>query len=309
MAGNVWEWTSTLERAYPYQANDGREDINANGKRIMRGGSYIHSARNIRCADRHAFVPGTRDGYIGFRVARGQAKQTAHIELDWCDVPAGEFWMGNDPRAFHDLALPSEYSQYFISLPEFFIAQMPVTNAEYEMFTQATDYSAPSHWVENKIPRGKENHPATNVSWDDARAFCEWSGTRLLTEAEWEKAARGIDGRVYPWGNEPPDESRANYAQDVKTHSTTSVNQFLRGASPYGVLDLAGNVWEWVSSLYREYPYNARDGREDLDSRAQRVLRGGSFYSPNENFIRCAARSLSYPQRRRDHIGFRVARK
>jgi formylglycine-generating enzyme required for sulfatase activity len=95
----------------------------------------------------------------------------------------------------------------------------------------------------------------------------------------------------------------------VKTEATTPVDQFPRGASPYGALDLAGNVWEWASSVYRAYPYDANDGREDLDSRAQRVLRGGSFYSPNENFIRCAARSLSYPQRRRDHIGFRVARK
>jgi len=232
----------------------------------------------------------------------------------WVKIPAGTFLMGSDPASD---AVPdaNESPRHRVYLDLFQISRTPITNAQYEKFVRATNYSAPGHWLNGAVPPELRDHPVTYVDWRDAKAFCEWAGVRLPTEAEWEKAARGPstaaqdDARLWPWGNEPPNASRANYARDVKTDGTTSVDQFPRGTSPYGVLDLAGNVWEWVSSLYREYPYDANDGRENLDSHAQRVLRGGSFYSPNENFIRCAARSLSYPQRRRDHIGFRVARK
>lgn len=235
-----------------------------------------------------------------------------HLALEWVDIPSGEFQMGNDPRVFQDLALPNECPSHSISLAEFCIAQTPITNTEFALFVRATNHPAPVHWIGDDIPQGQENHPVTHVSWDSAQEFCEWASVRLLTEAEWEKAARGPslgDSRVYPWGGGIPHPPCANYAQDVKTHSTTPVDQYPGGASPYGVFDMAGNVWEWTSSVLAYYPYRFDDGREDLSSRAQRVLRGGSFYSPSESYIRCASRSSSYPQRRRDHIGFRVAKK
>lgn len=312
MAGNAWEWTSSLAHPYPYRADDGREDPSRPEARTVRGSSYTHTAREIRAADRHSFAPGTRGPYLGFRVARTIPAQPTPLALAWVDIPAGEFPMGNDPRSFHDLALPNEYPVHSIRLPEFSIAQTPVTNAEYALFTRAVQHPAPAHWIHDEIPRAKEKHPVTNISWDSAQAFCAWADVRLLTEAEWEKAARGAcagDARVYPWGNQMPKTPCANFGQDVKTQSTTPVDQFPSGASPYGALDMAGNIWEWTSSVLADYPYDADDAREDPTSRAHRVLRGGSFYSPNENYIRCASRSSSYPQRRRDHIGFRVAKK
>jgi formylglycine-generating enzyme required for sulfatase activity len=312
LAGNAWEWTSSLAREYPYAANDGREDPTGGEARIVRGGSYTHDARGIRAADRHSFVPGTQCVYLGFRVARTSAAEPTPLALEWVDIPAGEFQMGNDPRSFHDLALPNECPAHSIPLAEFSIAQTPVTNAEYETFVRATHHLVPAHWIGDNIPPEKENHPVTNVSWDSAQDFCQWASVRLLTEAEWEKAARGArlgNARVYPWGDEIPQAPCANYGQDVKTHSTTPVDQYPVGASPYGVFDMAGNVWEWTSSVLTDYPYRMDDGREDVTSRAHRVLRGGSFYSPSESYIRCASRSSSYPQRRRDHIGFRVAKK
>ena len=258
LAGNAWEWTNSLAFGYPYEAHDGRENLTESGARIVRGGSYTHTARDIRAADRHSFVPSTQDEYIGFRVARTNASEATPVVFEWVDIPGGEFLMGNGPRRFHDLALPNEWPSHSISLAEFSIAQTPVTNTDYEDFVRDTSYPAPAHWIGNDIPPDKENHPVTNVSWDDAQVFCRWANVRLLTEAEWEKAARGVgsgDARVYPWGNEISDAPSANYGQDVKTHSTTSVYQFPSGASPYGVLDMAGNVWEWTSSALADYPY------------------------------------------------------
>lgn len=312
LAGNVWEWTSSLARPYPYNGRDGREDLDRAEARTVRGGSYTHSAREIRTTDRHSFVPGTPCVYLGFRVARTSAAAPTPIAFEWVDIPAGEFLMGSDPRPFHDLALPNEYPAHSVALADFSLAQTPVTNTDYEGFVRAKEYLPPPHWVGGEIPAGKEHHPVTNVSWDSARQFCQWADVRLPSEAEWEKAARGESAggaRVYPWGNEMPPMPCANYGRDVKTHSTTPVEQFSLGASSYGVFDMAGNVWEWTSSVLAEYPYCADDGREDLESRAHRVLRGGSFYSPSASYIRCASRSSSYPQRQRDHIGFRVAKK
>ena len=168
-----------------------------------------------------------------------------------------------------------------LSLPEFYIGKVPVTNAQYAGFVKATRRKAPDHWEKGAIPAGKAEHPVVNVSWEDAVAFCRWLSEatrrsfRLPSEAEWEKAARGADGRIYPWGNQAPDEKRCNFG--MKIGDTTPVGKYPDGASPCGALDMAGNVWEWTGSIFKPYPYAPDDGREDPGSRAQRVLRGGSF--------------------------------
>ena len=119
---------------------------------------------------------------------------------------------------------------------------------------KATRQVAPEHWKKDQIPAGKENHPVVYVSWQDAVAFCRWlseasvKAIRLPTEAEWEKAARGADGRIWPWGNQQPTEKLCNF--DMKVRDTTLVRAAIpTGASPYGALDMAGNVWEWTPSL------------------------------------------------------------
>jgi formylglycine-generating enzyme required for sulfatase activity len=228
--------------------------------------------------------------------------------IDWVTIPAGEFVMGSDGANVLD-----ESPAHRVFVQAFRIARTPVTNAQYKRFTDATNYPPPGHWVGGEIPKRLRDHPVTYVSWFDANAFAEWLGARLPTEAEWEKAARGPAGetgeaRLFPWGDAPADASRAHFAQDVKRTGTCSVYAHSNGASFYGILDPAGNVWEWVSSVYRVYPYRADDGREDSTAHGERVLRGGSFYSASEKFIRATTRSSSFPTRRRDHIGFRVAR-
>lgn len=314
MAGNVWEWTNTLYRRYPYQVDDGREDPLTQGVRVVRGGSYNHDLRQIRCAARDGIAAGARDVYIGFRVAASAASPI--LPLDWVTIPAGAFLLGSTPTPRHlaepTAVLPSEMPQHPVHVAEFRIAQTPVTNAAYAEFVQATRHPAPAHWFANGVPPSLAQHPVTHVDWHDAQAFCAWAHVRLPTEAEWEKAARGPLSeaglvRSYPWGNAPPDARRLNYRRTGKRTTTTPVDHYPLGASPYGVLDMAGNVWEWMSSAYAPYPYAAPDGREDLQTGAQRVLRGGSFASPSARYVRCAMRSLSYPTRRREHIGFRVA--
>jgi formylglycine-generating enzyme required for sulfatase activity len=304
MAGNVWEWTSSAYQRYPYQPKDGREDLGFDNPRVVRGGSYNHSDWNVRCADRQWFSPTARDVYIGFRVAEsGDAE--SRLPMDWATIPDGDFLMGSCAREYPLRSPVDELPQHTVHVPGFRISRTLITNLQYKEFVEATGHRTPGHWVNNAIPPEQENHPVTYVDWDDCTSFCAWAGVRMPTEAEWEKAARGTDGRLYPWGNQEPDQLLCNYRHNIRTVTTTPVEAHAVGASPYGVLDLAGNVWEWVSSLHRPYPYRMDDGREDQASREQRALRGGSFYSSAEH-LRCAFRSKSYPTRRRDHIGFRV---
>jgi formylglycine-generating enzyme required for sulfatase activity len=169
----------------------------------------------------------------------------------------------------------------------------------------------PKHWEDGEIPSGKEDHPVVNVSWEDAMDFCQWlsqetgKGFVLPSEAEWEKAARGTAGRIYPWGDEPPTPDLCNFGYNVG--GTTPVGKYSpKGDSPYGCADMAGNVWEWTRSLYEDYPYDPDDGREDLEASGRRVLRGGAFSLP-EVVVRCAGRNHGYgPSNRNLNLGFRV---
>ena len=262
------------------------------------------------------------------------------IEFDWVEISAGPFLMGSD-KAMDPQAYDDELPQHTVTLPRYRIARVPVTVAQFAVFVQATGHVTTAEkegsswtwtgkWEQVKgamwrAPRGpgsdvsqKGEHPVTCVSWLDAAAFCTWAGVRLPSEAEWEKAARGSstgsgDGRIYPWGNEAPDANRCNFNMNVK--DTTAVGQYPKGLSPYGVLDMAGNVWEWTSSAWGKgfekpdfaYPYNPGDGREDQSSTdVRRVLRGGSWNNEARN-VRSANRNRNDPGNRNDNAGFRVA--
>jgi eukaryotic-like serine/threonine-protein kinase len=159
-----------------------------------------------------------------------------------------------------------------------------------------TDYFSNSRYA---------NHPVVTVDWNMANAYCSWADRRLPTEAEWEKAARGTDGRIYPWGNDAPNDTLLNYNQNVG--GTTEVRNYPSGKTIYGAYDMAGNVWEWVSSLHKPYPYDATDGREDMSSSGDRVLRGGSW-GGDDDFARSASRNRLDPSYANDDIGFRCAR-
>ena len=220
--------------------------------------------------------------------------------------------MGSD-KAKDSQTYGDELPQHTVTLGTYRIGRTPVTNAQYKVFVGATGSQAPGHWSNGGIPRGKEDHPVISVSLQDAQAFCQWAGARLPTEAEWEKAARGTDGRIYPWGNEAPDKDRCNFNMNVK--DTTPVGRYLVGASPYGVLDMAGNVWEWTSSAWGKsvskpdfaYPYGPGDGREDQSrTDVRRVLRGGSWDLVARD-VRSASRNWDNPGSRYDDVGFRVA--
>jgi len=233
-------------------------------------------------------------------------------------IPAGAFTMGSNGG--HDDERPAHQVQ----VAAFEIDRLPVTNARFAEFLNAVgthnnngerlfdddDPDARIHrqgtrWIADK---GFENHPVIEVSWPGARDYCAWRNKRLPTEAEWEKTARGTDGRKYPWGNAPPDHTRGQFA--ARFNDTAPVDAFPAGASPYGVLDMAGNAWEWVSSAYRPYPYNAHDGREDQKAGPVRATRGGGHDSPAEEITTTQrGRYLSRNPRSGHHnIGFRCAK-
>lgn len=234
-------------------------------------------------------------------------------EPEWITILAGEFLMGERSE------------QHKLYLPEYQISRVPITNAQYALFIKATEYQAPMHFEAGRPPKGKESHPVVNITWYDALAYCAWlskmtgKNISLPSEAEWEKAARGDkDKRGYPWGDEF-DASRCN-TRELGLGDTSPVGIFLEGASPYGVLDMSGNVWEWTRSLYSPYPYRQDDGREKFMSEAEyqkirekgidweklaRGLRGGSFYT-NEDWACCAFRYQFAPDVGIRYFGFRI---
>ncbi len=159
------------------------------------------------------------------------------------------------------------------------------------------------------VEPGFEQHPVNEVTWRGAREFCAWRGARLPTEAEWEAAARGRTGRTYPWGEEAPTPDRAVYGR--RSNETEAVGGRPAGATPEGVHDLAGNVAEWTSTLYRPYPYRADDGREDPEAAGERVTRGGDHvFDVEPGRLRAAFRAgfSRAPLVGHRHIGFRCAR-
>jgi len=301
LAGNVAEWVATAYRPYP---SDGLEPEGGEPG-VVRGGSFLQQANELRCSFRQPMLPGARDHYVGFRVAATESKPL--LPFDWIEIPGGEIEIGRDAVARGGPMRADELPRHLVDLPAYDLSLAPVTNAQYAIFVEQGGAEPPTHWAGAAPAPGLRAHPVTFVDWFEARAFCAWAGWRLPTEAEWEKGARGTDGRIYPWG-EAEDAAKTVIGAGLKHGSTAPVGSRAEGASPYGLLDMAGNVWEWVSSSYRPYPFAPGDGREDPDVCSERVLRGGSFASPDLSYARCAMRSRSLSRRRQATIGFRVAR-
>ena len=200
-----------------------------------------------------------------------KSKPPGPIDFDWVSIPAGEFLMGSDPSVDSD-ARGNEQPQHTVYLSDYRISRTPVTVAQFAAFVEAEGYVTTAEkegssygytgekwdWIKGaywRQPRGpdshvydKADHPVTSVSWHDAVAFCQWAGVQLPTEAQWEKAARGADGRIYPWGNEKPTEALCNFG--MKIGDTTPVERYEAGKSLYGCLDMAGNVLEWTADWF-----------------------------------------------------------
>jgi len=236
-------------------------------------------------------------------------------EMEFIRIPSGEFWMGSDPNK-DPLTVLNEKPQHKIILPDYWIGRFPVTNQQYRAFVQATGYRNPQHWEMGSFTASKANHPVDFLNWEDGLAFCTWLAgktaalgqpvrVRLPSEAEWEKAARGPDGRIFPWGDEAASSSFCNFNRQL--WDTSKIGYYSpEGDSPYGCVDMAGNVYEWTASLDQPYPYLVNAGREDLTAAGLRVARGGSWADGNQG-VRAASRGGFNPADRVSNHGFRCA--
>jgi serine/threonine protein kinase len=203
------------------------------------------------------------------------------IYMEWVVIPAGEFLFSEELKK--------------VFLPDFEIARFPVTNQQYHDFLIANPgHPAPESWKSREYPLGKGEHPVVGVSYQDAIAFCQWFGCRLPNEEEWEKAARGIDGRSFPWGEDWQEGLYCNN-YDTRIGGTSPVDKFSAGRSPYEIWDMAGNVWEWTSSEAQGGPFI-------------HVMRGGSWRLFSKYAVQATARSMLLSEEKRDDLGFRCAR-
>lgn len=242
--------------------------------------------------------------------------------LGFVEIPAGTFTMGSDPaadpRAFENEHWPAGRTRGTVGLPAFAIGRYEVTVAQFRAFVAAAGVT-----VDPAALRAPPDHPVASVSWPDALAYCRWleatlrewpatppplrgwldAGWRITlpSEAEWEKAARGADGRVYPWGDVP----RRDRARFGGADGPAPAGGFDCPECPFGLRDMSGNVWELTRSPYQPYPYDESDDDDDLAADALFVMRGGSFQDPASN-VRAAVRGGADPGARRPFIGFRV---
>ena len=304
------EFYQALAAGLPVDAcvGEARKAIKVSGNELEWGTPVLFS----RAADGRVLVLPEGD-------ARPLIAKKAPHEPETVLIPGGPFIMGS---ASGDAIPADETPSHRVDLPDYRIGKTPVTNAQYAVFLkQVAGQAMPqrSGWFLREPPSGKENHPVTGVTWHDAVAYCAWLSAqtgrryRLPSEAEWEKAARGRTGLVFPWGNEWR-EDHCNVAGD----DTTPVDTFPQGASPYAILDLVGNVQEWTQTLWGgdaqttayPYPYRSDDGREDVTAdsrlvRVYRVHRGGSYKDKPED-LRAACRRVSEVGSALAWRGFRV---
>lgn len=242
-------------------------------------------------------------------VATEPRKEQTLLDTEFVHIPSGEFIMGSQPADDPD-ASNDESPQHQVYVEGFDISRYPVTNAQYAAYAR-------DKGVHVVVSKGALSHPVVGISWYEAQAYCRWASgqlgreVRLPSEEEWEKAARGVDGRIYPWGDEW-NPGRANSIETERVE-TTPVDSFPKGVSPYGVADMSGNVWEWTASPYDKAKYQfdvlKRDRASPAESErpiAHRVIRGGSFGSSMRE-LRCANRGRHNPHSGSRNVGFRIA--
>lgn len=240
-----------------------------------------------------------RKGVIG--VAEAAEKDIISDLKDMVLIPAGEFPMGTDDR------LRDEKPLHVVYIRAFYIDRFEVTNEDYKKFTSASGYYAPDNWEYGRYPSGKGKHPVIFVNWNDADAYCKWRGKRLPREREWEKAARGADGLIYPWGNKWDMNKSNNPLRGYE--GTMEVGSFEAGKSPYGLYDMSGNVWEWVDDYYLSHP--GSDAVSPEFGQKYRMLKGGSWMDCS--FYTCGIsapvfnRSFFDSSTKNDSFGFRCA--
>jgi serine/threonine-protein kinase len=219
-------------------------------------------------------------------------------------VPSGSFTMGSQPHVVG----PNEEPPHVVYLDDYWIDKYEVTNAQYRMCEQAGVCDAPSEvssYTRGLIYGSSEydDYPVTFVNWYQANKYCSWAGRHLPSEAEWEKAARGTDGRLYPWGNENPNRALLNFRGDVDF--TTQVGSYPAGASPYGAFDMAGNVWEWVNDWYKWDYYISSPSKNPPGPATgdDKVLRGG-FWGDNSGWVSSVSRQRCNPENSFCYYGF-----
>ncbi len=221
--------------------------------------------------------------------------------VEMIEIPAAKCRIGTNTPGREE-----ENPEHLVTISRFFIDKYEVTNLQYKEFIEVTGHRAPPHWRNRTFPDArKANHPIVNVSWEDANAYAGWTGKRLPTEAEWERACL-VDGRdEYPWGKSANADC-ANY--DNPDSKTTEVTRFDRGKSGLGVWDMCGNVGEWVSDWFDKDYYNVSPDEDPPGPSAgfQRVFRGGAFHE-NRMGIRGKSRHFAMPQASNDYLGFRCA--
>jgi formylglycine-generating enzyme required for sulfatase activity len=273
---------------------------------------YIDALWELQDGQRDTLVHLGSPPQAGLRGDAGQATvkggvPEVSIARSFVELPGGAFRMGSEDGT------DDEKPVHQVTLSPFRIARYPVTNTEYAAFVEDRGVAPPAHWEDGQIPEGKANHPVVQVLWTDASAYCAWLTQRLdlkgrervclPTEAQWEYAAKGTPGRGYPWGDGAPDAEHANF--DNHVGDTTPVDAYPKGATPEGVWDLAGNVWEWCQDRYGPYDTQAQTDPTGPEQGESRVLRGGAFFAHPDG-LRCACRDDLRPGGRGYDIGFRV---